>query len=204
MALPEGGLWNRKRGRGLRSFQDSGGIKERDDEGVVKLDKRRNVEKSTDDILKFSTGDLALDKGLKRRKVDRRLLRSQRMDDLLLDGRGRRQRHCGQSWKFTQQIPRMLTKSYPSRGNHSQVHYISFIHLRMLCYNMSSSTTPITTTRPRTTKPRGICKYYTTPRGCFAGSSCKFLHGTPEQLDPQNPLLTPHDESKRCIFYAQG
>lgn len=69
---------------------------------------------------------------------------------------------------------------------------------------MSSSTTPITTIRPRTTKPRGICKYYTTPRGCFAGSSCKFLHGTPEQLDPQNPLLTPHDESKRCIFYAQG
>lgn len=68
---------------------------------------------------------------------------------------------------------------------------------------MSSSSTT-TTTRPRTTKPRGICKYYTTPRGCFAGSSCKFLHGTPEQLDPQNTLLTPHDESKRCKFYAQG
>jgi len=104
-ALPEGDLWDRKRGRGLRSFQDSGGIEERDNEGVVKLDKRRNVEKSTDDILKFSTGDLALDKGLKRRKVSGGLLRSQRMDDLLLDGRGRRQRHCEQSWKFTNKYP---------------------------------------------------------------------------------------------------
>ncbi|KAJ3567348.1 hypothetical protein NP233_g6419 [Leucocoprinus birnbaumii] len=58
--------------------------------------------------------------------------------------------------------------------------------------------------RPRTTKPRGICKYYTTPRGCLAGSSCKFLHGGAEQLDPQDSLLTPYDEAKRCKFYAQG
>jgi len=70
-ALPEGGLRDRKRGRGLRSFQDSGSIEEGDNEGIVKLDKRRNVEKSTDDILKFSTGDLALDKGLKRGKISR-------------------------------------------------------------------------------------------------------------------------------------
>lgn len=60
------------------------------------------------------------------------------------------------------------------------------------------------TTRPRTAKPRGICKYYTTLYGCLSGSSCKFLHGTTEQLDPRNPLLTPYDESKRCRFYAKG
>ncbi|KXN86635.1 putative E3 ubiquitin-protein ligase makorin-1 [Leucoagaricus sp. SymC.cos] len=56
--------------------------------------------------------------------------------------------------------------------------------------------------RPRTSKPRGICKYYITPRGCFAGSSCKFLHGAAEQLDPQEPLLTPYDAAKRCKFYC--
>jgi E3 ubiquitin-protein ligase makorin len=58
--------------------------------------------------------------------------------------------------------------------------------------------------RPRTTNPRGICKYHTNPRGCPHGSSCKFLHGVAEQLDPQDRLLTPYDESKRCRFYAQG
>ena len=51
--------------------------------------------------------------------------------------------------------------------------------------------------RPSTSKPRGICKYYLTPRGCFAGSSCKFLHGEGEKL-------TPYDKSKTCRFYAAG
>ncbi|KAI0072700.1 hypothetical protein K474DRAFT_1604610 [Panus rudis PR-1116 ss-1] len=51
--------------------------------------------------------------------------------------------------------------------------------------------------RPCTTKPRGVCKYYSTPRGCFAGSSCKFLHG-------ENERLTPYDKSKTCKFYAAG
>ncbi|KAF9453513.1 hypothetical protein P691DRAFT_658377 [Macrolepiota fuliginosa MF-IS2] len=60
--------------------------------------------------------------------------------------------------------------------------------------------------RPRTSKPRGICKYYTLPRGCFAGSACKFLHGDPEHHDSRGPkhLLTPYDESKRCKYYANG
>lgn len=70
-ALSKWRFWHRRRGRSLRSFQDSGGIEERNDESVVKLDKRRNVEKSTDYILKFCTGDLTLDKGLERRKVRR-------------------------------------------------------------------------------------------------------------------------------------
>ncbi|CAL1714734.1 unnamed protein product [Somion occarium] len=48
-----------------------------------------------------------------------------------------------------------------------------------------------------TSKPRGICKYYTTPRGCFGGSKCKFLHGEEDKL-------TPYDQRKTCKFYAAG
>ncbi|KAH9846032.1 hypothetical protein C2E23DRAFT_854838 [Lenzites betulinus] len=51
--------------------------------------------------------------------------------------------------------------------------------------------------RPVTSKPRGICKYYKTDRGCYAGDRCKFLHG-------QSELLTPYDRSKVCRFYGQG
>ncbi|KIM83042.1 hypothetical protein PILCRDRAFT_819832 [Piloderma croceum F 1598] len=51
--------------------------------------------------------------------------------------------------------------------------------------------------RPVTSKARGACRYYMTPRGCFAGDSCKFLHG-------QEQLLTPYDQSKPCRFYAKG
>ncbi|KAK7686371.1 hypothetical protein QCA50_010595 [Cerrena zonata] len=51
--------------------------------------------------------------------------------------------------------------------------------------------------RPRTSKPRGVCRYYTTPRGCFAGSSCKFLHGDEQKL-------TPYDQSKTCRYYTAG
>ncbi|KAF4570032.1 hypothetical protein EYR40_009018 [Pleurotus pulmonarius] len=53
--------------------------------------------------------------------------------------------------------------------------------------------------RPRTSKPRGVCKYYSQPRGCFAGKSCKFLHG-----DPGAEQLTPYDKAKVCKFYQQG
>ncbi|KAJ7115817.1 hypothetical protein C8R44DRAFT_628578 [Mycena epipterygia] len=53
------------------------------------------------------------------------------------------------------------------------------------------------TSRPVTSKSRGICKYYTTERGCFAGRSCKFLHG-------QVATHTPYDEAKTCRFYAAG
>lgn len=48
-----------------------------------------------------------------------------------------------------------------------------------------------------TSKPRGICRYYKTPRGCYAGDDCKFLHGAEEKL-------TPYDKSKVCRYYIQG
>ncbi|KAJ7077885.1 hypothetical protein B0H15DRAFT_861314 [Mycena belliarum] len=51
--------------------------------------------------------------------------------------------------------------------------------------------------RPVTSKPRGICKYYTTDRGCFAGQNCKFLHGPAA-------THTPYDQTKTCRFYAAG
>lgn len=51
--------------------------------------------------------------------------------------------------------------------------------------------------RPVTSKPRGICRYYKTPRGCYAGDDCKFLHGSEEKL-------TPYDKSKVCRYYIQG
>jgi hypothetical protein len=51
--------------------------------------------------------------------------------------------------------------------------------------------------RPSTSKPRGICKYYETPRGCFAGKGCKFLHG-------QDEKFTPYDKNKICRYYRSG
>ncbi|EJF64258.1 hypothetical protein DICSQDRAFT_53855 [Dichomitus squalens LYAD-421 SS1] len=51
--------------------------------------------------------------------------------------------------------------------------------------------------RPVTSKPRGICAYYKTDRGCYQGDKCKFLHGESERL-------TPFDKSKLCRFYAAG
>lgn len=51
--------------------------------------------------------------------------------------------------------------------------------------------------RPVTSKSRGICRYYKTPRGCYAGDDCKFLHGAEENL-------TPYDKSKVCRYYIQG
>ncbi|KAK0497147.1 hypothetical protein EDD18DRAFT_1073041 [Armillaria luteobubalina] len=53
--------------------------------------------------------------------------------------------------------------------------------------------------RPITSKSRGTCKYYKEPRGCFAGSKCKFLHG-----ESNSRGLTPYDQAKTCRFYAQG
>ncbi|KAF7770559.1 hypothetical protein Agabi119p4_6533 [Agaricus bisporus var. burnettii] len=50
--------------------------------------------------------------------------------------------------------------------------------------------------RPSTSKPRGVCRYYASQHGCFAGAACKFLH--------PDSSLTPYDQSKRCKFYAQG
>ncbi|KAJ7224399.1 hypothetical protein GGX14DRAFT_351591 [Mycena pura] len=53
------------------------------------------------------------------------------------------------------------------------------------------------TSRPATSKPRGICKYYATERGCFNGRKCKFLHG-------ETATHTPYDQAKTCRFYAAG
>jgi len=50
--------------------------------------------------------------------------------------------------------------------------------------------------RPVTSKSRGICKYHATERGCFAGNTCKFLHG--------DTTHTPYDQAKTCRFYAAG
>lgn len=61
-------------------------------------------------------------------------------------------------------------------------------HSITVAYNME---------RPSTSKPRGICKYYETPRGCFAGKNCKFLHG-------QDEKLTPYDQNKTCRYYRAG
>ncbi|KAF8216309.1 hypothetical protein K438DRAFT_1703090 [Mycena galopus ATCC 62051] len=52
-----------------------------------------------------------------------------------------------------------------------------------------------TSSRPVTSKSRGICQFYTTRRGCFAGTKCKFLHGDTH---------TPYDQAKTCRFYAAG
>lgn len=51
--------------------------------------------------------------------------------------------------------------------------------------------------RPVTSKSRGICRYYNTSRGCFAGDKCKFKHGEHEKL-------TPYDKSKSCRYFAAG
>ncbi|KDQ61564.1 hypothetical protein JAAARDRAFT_123149 [Jaapia argillacea MUCL 33604] len=56
---------------------------------------------------------------------------------------------------------------------------------------------PQSNDRQPTSKSRGICRYYSTSRGCFAGDKCKFLHGEQEKI-------TPFDRSKTCIYYAQG
>ncbi|KAJ3841340.1 hypothetical protein F5878DRAFT_19621 [Lentinula raphanica] len=59
--------------------------------------------------------------------------------------------------------------------------------------------------RPSTSKARGVCKYYQTPRGCFAGDKCKFLHGdsTADTKDPST-RLTPYDQAKVCRYFANG
>jgi hypothetical protein len=51
--------------------------------------------------------------------------------------------------------------------------------------------------RPVTSKSRGICRYYSTSRGCFARDNCRFLHGADEKL-------TPFDKAKVCKYYAKG
>ncbi|KAH9935942.1 uncharacterized protein BXZ73DRAFT_45332 [Epithele typhae] len=51
--------------------------------------------------------------------------------------------------------------------------------------------------RPVTSKARGICRYYNTPRGCYAGDRCRFLHGATERL-------TPYDKNKVCRYHLNG
>ncbi|TDL23409.1 hypothetical protein BD410DRAFT_787234 [Rickenella mellea] len=50
--------------------------------------------------------------------------------------------------------------------------------------------------RPSTSKPRGVCKFHLTTRGCRHGDACKFLHGSESH--------TGFDKSKYCRFYAAG
>jgi E3 ubiquitin-protein ligase makorin len=51
--------------------------------------------------------------------------------------------------------------------------------------------------RPSTARPRGVCRFYPTARGCREGDRCKFLHGPDE-------TLTPYDKAKTCKFFAAG
>ncbi|KJA23618.1 hypothetical protein HYPSUDRAFT_137701 [Hypholoma sublateritium FD-334 SS-4] len=67
----------------------------------------------------------------------------------------------------------------------------------------TGSLTPSPATRPVTSKARGVCKYYTDPRGCYAKDQCKFLHSEPPK-EGEEPALTPYDRSKTCKFYSQG
>ncbi|KAG6919532.1 hypothetical protein DXG01_005122 [Tephrocybe rancida] len=63
------------------------------------------------------------------------------------------------------------------------------------------------THRPITSKARGICKYYTTDRGCFNANTCKFLHTSEPASDPSSsrgPALTPYDKAKRCKYFEEG
>ncbi|EIN06144.1 hypothetical protein PUNSTDRAFT_145475 [Punctularia strigosozonata HHB-11173 SS5] len=55
---------------------------------------------------------------------------------------------------------------------------------------------PSSADRPATSKPRGICRFYSTSRGCL-NPGCKFLHG-------ENEVLTPYDRNKVCKFFASG
>ncbi|KAM5533849.1 hypothetical protein V8D89_012512 [Ganoderma adspersum] len=62
--------------------------------------------------------------------------------------------------------------------------------------NATANPTPAPS-RPVTSKARGICAYYNTKYGCYAGDRCKFLHGKDEHL-------TSYDRSKVCRFHAAG
>ncbi|KAF7308653.1 hypothetical protein HMN09_00714700 [Mycena chlorophos] len=53
------------------------------------------------------------------------------------------------------------------------------------------------TQRPVTSKARGVCRYWDSPRGCFAGKDCKFLHGP-------SATHTPYDKAKVCRWYKAG
>ncbi|KAI0091689.1 hypothetical protein BDY19DRAFT_885434 [Irpex rosettiformis] len=51
-------------------------------------------------------------------------------------------------------------------------------------------------TRPVTSRPRGVCRFYNSSTGCLAGRTCKFLHG--------DDKLTPFDKAKTCKFFVAG
>ncbi|KLO12762.1 hypothetical protein SCHPADRAFT_399908 [Schizopora paradoxa] len=51
--------------------------------------------------------------------------------------------------------------------------------------------------RPQTSRPRGVCSYFNSPRGCLNGQMCKFLHGAEQ-------TMSPYDTNKVCRFYSAG
>ena len=103
---------------------------------------------------------------------------AQRDVELALD-RGRRRKRHGRD---------VVGKSGSERFAHNLL--LNFIHDAVYTVDARMD-------RPVTSKSRGICRYYTTPRGCFAGDDCKFLHGADEKL-------TPYDKAKVCRYYARG
>ncbi|CAE6454852.1 unnamed protein product [Rhizoctonia solani] len=45
--------------------------------------------------------------------------------------------------------------------------------------------------------PRAVCRYFSTPRGCRAGSTCLYAHST-------TPGPSPRQEKQICIYYNKG
>ncbi|KDN42781.1 hypothetical protein RSAG8_06535, partial [Rhizoctonia solani AG-8 WAC10335] len=45
--------------------------------------------------------------------------------------------------------------------------------------------------------PRAVCRYFSTPRGCRAGSTCLYAHNTA-------PGPSPRQEKQTCYYYNKG
>ena len=65
------------------------------------------------------------------------------------------------------------------------------------------ASTSTTLQRPPTNRNRGVCRYFTTSRGCVAGDACKFMHIALNASTSEGPLLSPYDANKVCRYYQQ-